>query len=92
MPKNRSGHDIWFEWSFGAGFQPIRTEGIVAAILGGGGFFALLFGGIWLGEHGANPLLNGIALLLMAIAPIWGIGAIVLIIRHTGPYGSSWKN
>jgi hypothetical protein len=92
MPKNRSGHDIWFEWSFGAGFQVIRTEGFVLSIVGFGGAFFVGFGGIWLGQHSGNPLMAIVALLMSAIAPIWGIGALVLLIRHTGPYGSSWKN
>lgn len=91
MAKNKAGRDIWFERSLMGGTTPIRTEGLVLYAVTPAVGLILGAGGIGLATH-YHGLLKALGALMVVALPIWVIGAFVLAIRHTGPWGSSWKN
>lgn len=86
MARNRAGRDIWYEGRF-----PIRTEGVIHLFLAVSVSLALGLGGGWLIEQ-RQPISQLLGLAALIAFPIWGIVNLIVAYRHSGPWGSSWKN
>lgn len=90
MSKNRAGRDIWYERDF-LRLNPITTAGITHTFLSVAVGVALgLGGGLLLERPQLGFQAAGLALVLAF--PVWGIVNLIVAYRHSGPWGSSWKN
>lgn len=90
MPKNRAGRDIWYERDF-LRLSPITNAGLAHTVLTIAVALGLGTGGGWLIEQ-PSPVLRLTGVLLVIAFPVWGVVNLIVAYRHSGPWGSSWKN
>lgn len=84
--KNKQGREVWFEQVYPVGLTPVTLKGVATLL-------AMVLVPLALG-YGANqlfrmdrPLLGLLAGVTIPVVVIW---ALVLMVRHVGPRGSTW--